>query len=330
MELPESPDWKRVSDGLRNYNAALNAWEIIYETNRGPKGAYVRRVVAAKAPDKFLSWNAHGTPYYSWQQDPIQQRLTVNGSSAIGEYPFQREFHRALIKDDDPLPGSAPHDLLFIALGWWPFEKRSQPILNGIPLVLPGIAASRSYKVLPKQDSLNGRSCCVIEFPAHDRIWLDRVSNFIVARELLDPASGRVLERVEGKSFETIHGRFTVPIEFKNTLYNYDHGSLTSTSSATIKLTSVLLNQEVGDGSFHFQPLPGSIERFDNGAFVQVEPGGHNYLDDCLGLITDQRPSRSIHLSTSVESWFEIVMIACCLAAILTNFVANKMRRLQR
>src|SRR5262245_28742406 len=50
------------------------------------RGAYLRRIVAAKAPGSLLHVNAHGTRDIDWRLDPDAQRAIITSKRAVNVY----------------------------------------------------------------------------------------------------------------------------------------------------------------------------------------------------------------------------------------------------
>ena len=77
----------------------IDAWSFEYESQfleeegeLHQERVHVHRVISAEKPNKYYHWSTHESASYNWKDDPMQQRLVVNGSSIIVEHPFNRSF----------------------------------------------------------------------------------------------------------------------------------------------------------------------------------------------------------------------------------------------
>lgn len=314
---------------LAKLHSDIHVWYVEYESvpdndPAQPQGAHVHRIVAARAPDQFYHWSAKGTAAYTWRDDPLQQRLTINSSSAVSEKPIDRTFIITSMKPDDPLPGTIPQEFLFVTFGWWPFEERPAPRYKGdTPSVLRDIARSPNYAVNPVQQLVDGHWCHVLEYPKHDRLWLDCERNCaLLAREILNPKTGSILQRIEMKEHREVKPDIWVPMEFRNILFEEsgqkrDRRKLLD---VVIKVLNVKVNEPLSDTLFSFEPRPGSIQYFGDGRFEQKVPGGTEYLDEIVGWI--QQYGQFSRFSTggfaaSVEAAIEYIVSIICIVAIL-------------
>src|SRR5207253_478551 len=97
-------------------------------------------------------WSAHGTRLYSPQNDPFQQRLKIHGSVGVYEYVSDRAFFNVDVHAHEQLPGSAPQELFFFAVGWWPLTAFKAPVpVPGAVEVLSDVARSDKYVLRPDQ-----------------------------------------------------------------------------------------------------------------------------------------------------------------------------------
>jgi hypothetical protein len=270
----------------------LHAWFIEYQSTPNADssdrdGRFVHRIVAAIGPDRFYHWGAHGTDRYGWSDDPYQQRLIISGPSAVIEFPAIRSFHEFTMKPPDPLPGTAPQELIFVALGLWPFPSRPAPHLaDGTPCDLREVAASAAYHLAPKQQTVNGRSCYILENPGHDRLWLDLDrGSALLAREFYDPQSGTRLQRIELTDHREIAPGIFFPMRWRNIIDDPQ-----APVDASITVLDVRLNDAVPASLFEFHPQAGSVRVFDDGHFQQAAPGGTDYLDKLVAWIKEQSP----------------------------------------
>lgn len=287
----------------------LWAWEVEYESAREdrsgvPTKSYVHRMVAAKAPARFFHWGSHGTPWYDWREDPYQQRLTVTSNRIIVEHPWARIFVDKQLSPNDPLPGTAPEELLLMALGWWPLTQRpSATLVDKLPAALSAVAKSSAYQARPQLEQVNGRWCHVLEYPGRDQLWLDVERGCaVVARQISYPAQDRV-HRVEFSNFREMLPGIWAPFTLRNIHYERaPDGALgKAVHDATLTVLRVRLNEQVEDARFEFKPLPGSVGQIGDRPLRQVVPGGEEYLDDVVAWI--RRYSPGVKMPKSQTGW---------------------------
>ncbi|HEY7424962.1 MAG TPA: hypothetical protein VH682_12095 [Gemmataceae bacterium] len=283
---------------LAEAQARLWAWEIEYESAREdrpgvPAQSYVHRIVAAKAPDRFFHWSTHGTSWLDWRDDPLQQRLTVTADRMVAEHPLDRLFNEQRLRPNDPLPGTAPQELLLIAPAWWPLAQRPSPTLvDKLPAALSVVARSSAYQARPQLEQVNGRCCHVLECPGRDQLWLDVERGCaLVARQVRYTNPPRV-HRIEFANFREVLPGIWAPFTLRNIHYERTpEGALRNIIlDATLTILRVRLNEQVEDSRFRFEPLPGSVGRIGDRPSRQVVPGGEEYLDDVAEWIRRYSP----------------------------------------
>jgi len=273
---------RELRSKLAEQNAMIEAYYVVYDASADNSGAidtgpYVHREIAAAAPASFFQWSAKQTAWYSFAQDPLQQRLIINGTSAVIEHPADRAFIRSTI--DGRLPGSAPREVMLLALGWWPTSALKPPhFIERTPAVLSEIAVSPQYRVRDVQELVAHRWCHVLEFADHDRLWLDAPHGcMIMARELVDPRSGRIVQRIEASECHEVAPTVWAPDNLRNILFDPSSSRVISDSRLFIRRISV--NSAALRSLFAFEPKAGSIELKD-GAFSQYSAGGLDFLDE--------------------------------------------------
>jgi hypothetical protein len=292
-QRPATLTTKELQQQLLEAHARIRAWYVVYESARklatGEPSDYSHQVVAAKAPDRFFHWSAHGYPWSDWREDLFQQRLTLAPNQSAVERPAHRQYRLLSVAPDAPLPGTMPGEFLFLALGWWPFPKRPPPSADGkIAVVFPAIARSPHYVVNPHQELVQGRWCHILEYLGHDRLWLDGDRGCaILAREVFDPNKGILLQRVEAGAHREVHPGIWVPFEFRNMLFDpakskSQGGEVVKTLDANLEVLEVRLNEQVSDDIFRFEPLPGSVQTLADDRTEQSIPGGTDYLDEIV------------------------------------------------
>jgi hypothetical protein len=262
-------------------NAQIHGYHIVYDAFTasvdGASGIAVHREVAAFSPSLFSHWSAKQTRLYIPEQDPLQQRLIINGDTAITEYAADRAFKRSQMRGQ--LPGSAPREIMFLALGWWPFKEwRTPQLVPGTAVVLPDVATSLEYRARSEQDRVGDRWCHVLEHPNHDRLWLDTDRGcMIVVREILDPASGVVAQRIEALDPIEVATGIWAPKKLRNLLFDTEQRHLRVDSQLLIRKIEV--NAAPPTNVLDVTSKPGSI-RLDGDSFVQCQAGGLDFLDE--------------------------------------------------
>ncbi len=276
----------QLQEKLANQNSNIYSWYIEYNSVHSddfqkPLGAYLHRIVAASRSGDFFHWSAKGTSNYSWQDDPLQQRLTITSSSAFSEVPIDRAFRVLKLKPNDTLPGTSSQELLFVALGWWPFEQRATPkFKDNAPCVLKDVAICPKYTVRPLQQLINGHWCHLLEHRRHDRLWLDVERNCaILAREILDHKTGNVLQRIELTKHQEVISGIWVPMEIRNIVFDEQSNNEVQHKlvDATAKILNIQINVPLPRKLLDFTPLPGSIQVMDDHHFEKKVPGGFDY-----------------------------------------------------
>jgi hypothetical protein len=326
---PATLTTEELRQRLLEANARVRAWYVEYESAREdstgkPAVSYMHRVVAAKAFDRFFLWNTHGAPWLDWREDPDQQRLFLASGTAITDEAFHRVFRVSPWAADATVPGSAKREFLFVALGWWPLDKRLPPMPGDLPTVLPAVARSPKYVASSRQELVQGRWCHILEYPGRDRLWLDCERNcVIVAREAFDE-KGLLRQRIESSRYREVLSGIWVPFEFRNIHFDparpnprVENG--VKTLDSVLRVIDVRLNDQVTDGVFRFEPLPGSI-RIENNRIQQELPGCADYLDKVVDWSQkhfELPSSPSQHEDSGMEAVLEYTIIGAGVATVL-------------
>lgn len=317
----------------------LWAWQVEYESARKdrpsvPTKSYVHRMVAAKAPAQFFHWGSHGTPWYDWREDPYQQRLTVTSNRIIIEHPWARLFVDKQLPPNDPLPGTAPEELLLMALGWWSLAQRPSPKVNDdLPAALSAVARSSAYQARPQLEQVDGRWCHVLECPGRDQLWLDVERGCaVVARQISYP-NPPLVHRVEFSDFREVLPGFWAPFLLRNIHYERTpDGALgKAVLDATLTVLHVRLNEQVEDARFEFKPLPGSVGKIGDQPLRQVVPGGEEYLDEVVEWIRRYAPHNAVPSKPSLwANWSDIALGALFGAVVVAALFWRPPRWLSR
>ena len=161
-----------------------------------------------------------------------------------------------------------------------------------------------------------GRLCHILEYPGHDKLWLDSdLGCVIVAREAFDPQTGILVQRVETSNHKEIAPGLWVPFVCRNILFSstskgVEAGMASKKSDAILKFIDVNINESVLDKNFEFTPQPGSIQSMPDDRVQQSEPGGFEYLDVVFNWINYLRNVPAYNTSVNyskVESFIEFV-----------------------
>lgn len=324
-ERPVSLSTPVLKQRLAEAQARLWAWEVEYESAREdrpgvPAKSYVHRIVAAKAPDRFFHWSAHGTPHLDWRDDPYQQRLTVTAERMFFERPLDRCFIEKRMRPDEPLPGTAPLELLLVALGWWPLAQRPPRLLvDKLPASLSAVAHSAAYEARSSLEHVGGRWCQVLESRGRDQLWLDVDRGCaVVAREINFSVPARV-HRVEFADFREILAGVWVPFTLRNLIYEHAQDGVVGQTiiDATLAVRQVRLNEAVDDARFQFKVLPGSAAVIDDRPLRQAIAGGEEYLDEVVEWIRRYMPQADPPIAQIGWADWADVALGALLAAVV-------------
>lgn len=323
---------RELRQRLLDAHRRVGAWYIEYESPRelmkdGQKDSYLHRVVAGKVPDLYFHWNAHGTPGLEWEEDPLQQRFIMGSGVVVADRPPKRIYTFLTLSPDDGLPGTAPYEFLFVALGWWPFEKRRPPTLfDGAPCVLPAIAASEEYRVHPDQELVGERWCHILEYPGKDKLWLDADRGCaILIREMYGPTPGQLFQRIEASGHREVQPGIWIPAKFRNMVPGAWDPKDKETVDAVLNVIRVRLNEDVDDDLFRFEPLPGSIELTVDGVVKQEAAGCEDYLNEVVdwlqrnNLVTMDPAGNSGSLSSALIEYSLLAIGIAVLSVVISR-----------
>jgi hypothetical protein len=311
---------EQVQELLRRADESIWAWYIEYHAKAGPHdsgrlGPPVHRVVAAERPSYYLAWTRKSSPYFDWQDDPLQQRMTLNGDEGMDELPASRAFHRFTSTLGGQLPGSGPQELMFLVLGWWPLTERQSPKpLDGRPVVLKDVYTSPQYELRPQQELVDGHWCHVLENVGRDRLWVDcDRGGVVLKREVLIP-SGAVLTRVRLKRLREHHPGLWVPGEVETE--RYDNPRVAGDAlpmQSLIRIVDIRVNEEVSHACFEFCATPGALQFWDTGEIIEVRPGEDEFMENVGAWIQSHFP-KSAADSRTTESVIEGLLAVACIA----------------
>jgi hypothetical protein len=281
---PAHYDVREIQRRLGALSQKVTSFHVIYESlpAADQMRKFVHREITMAAPAFYEHWSAHGTSLYRPGDDPFQQRLQIQDTVGLCEYVSNRAYFRLDVRPHEQLPGSAPQELFFFAVGWWPLSafKAPEP-LPGMAEVLKDVAASNKYILHPEQFPIGDRWCHVLEHPGTDRLWLDVERGCaILARERLDPVTHGVVQRIDVTSLFQVAAGLWAPRQFRNRVFDRDDGS--GKVDAQIVVRQLEVNFPPPTNKIAFKSRPGVIEILATDHFEQRVPGGEDLLDEIV------------------------------------------------
>lgn len=299
---------------------------VVYQTEpgaypkpRNPPGTYLRRVLAAKAPDRMYYVNSHGFDGLDWQEDPGYQRWYLKEQGWFCESPVNRTYITGgPLRPKDKLPGDLGEDIFFLATGLWLFDQQQAPQLEGQPIVLREVAANPKYNtVRPRQELVDGRWCHVLENEGIERLWIDIEHGCaLIARET-DYGNPRVLaQRLESTRHREAAPGVWLPGRIRNIQYNWRARTQTERTQKRSDVAALVLDaraNDVDDGIFEFKPGPGALDVSRVTVPVQTQPGGLDHLDNLAGWV--QKHRRVVPPGSQVTGYFAGLPVVALAAA---------------
>lgn len=288
-----------VKKALTATHDRIRSWSIEYQVAGDKVASYLHRTIAgryndicasrnAKAMSTGLDWRA-GSIGTAWEADLFQRWVFISRSSCHWGIPGERFYGSGPQSVAAPLPPEIDTEILTGILAWWPFETRPVPMLfEGEPCTIPQIVKSKNYRVTSTREQWNDRQCCVFESIGHDKLWLDRERNCAInAREIYDPASGRLMCRYEHFDHrEEIPQVWVAHRILRKTVRPARQSKTTESEVDTVQehvwtIIDIQLNENTPEEMFAPLPMrPGAVEVQNNGEMKQVLPGGVELLDD--------------------------------------------------
>ena len=305
---PANVTTAQVLKGLEDRNTTVRTWCIEYEGTAKGLPFYVHRTLAARFPDSCLYRGAKGPVEFekpqdgvvntSWRDHPYQDWVLVTSTHNYWGRPWNRDFGEFTLARDAPLPAKMRSELPFLALGWWTFQERPSPRLEGdIPRSIPDIIRSRRYSVAAQQELRDGVWCHVLEDPGRDRIWIDCARPFaIVARAIADITTGAEIAQVEMSGHREDKPGIWVPREIHYIQFSYRASTSEDRRERLIdsrtRILDVRLNEDVDEGLFRPGPMPpGALWRLPDGRYEQVKPGGFDHMDHLAAWVRSRKAS---------------------------------------
>ena len=292
------------------------------EGNLIQAGAYVHRVIAAKAPASLLHISAHGLDNMDWRLDPEAQHAIIGGGRALNVYKVNRAYITDEWPDDRVLPGTLQEELFFHATGIFPLTSRPAPrnMVDGeSPAMLTEVAASRLFdRVRTSQERMDGRWCHVLEYPGHTALWIDADRGCAtLATENYEPKNRALVWRLEcGGHREVAHGVW-VPSWIRNIRYDYLARTPELRTRCLLDTRIQIVRADVNtveDDQFRFVLPPGALRL--NGPQetpVQTVPGGEEHLDELVGWSKSTLRDRwdQVSPARSIWSWRLVAWTLC-------------------
>lgn len=296
---------QQLRRGLLDTADKIKSLHVVYQSDAYdpkifPEGSYLYREIIAKSPGSLHHVSAHGHAKLAREDDPFQQSAYVVGDHAINEFPVNRAYREDYINPKGGLPGTLQNEAFFLTTGIWPFEDRPAPRLLGRPYALRDVAKSEDYSVVrPRQELVEGRWCHVLEWPEHDRLWLDAERGFVlVAREMLLGNWHALGQRFELAGHREVAPGIWLPSLIHNLQLDFEAPTEEGRQRRLIDGRLQILRANAGpldDSIFFFRPRPGSLKMTRNDA-IQAQPGGLDYLDDVARWVDVYAPvARPVH-----------------------------------
>jgi hypothetical protein len=270
----------------------VRSFYVVYQSEPGvypyPPGAYFRRVVAAKAPDRMYYVNAHGFDGLDWQDYPARGHWYLTAQGWFNEHPVNRTFTAgAPLGRQDECPGDMGQDLFSFTTGLWLLDQCAPPRWEGRPIVLREVAASPKYStVRPHQELVDGRWCHVLENEGVERLWIDTEHGCALLARETDYGTPPVLtQRLEASGHREVAPGVWLPSRIRSIQYNWRAITEEGRKQKLVDAPHLVLEaraNDVDDGLFEFQPPPGALDLSRATAPVQTQPGGLDHLDNLV------------------------------------------------
>lgn len=321
----------QVKQRLNDIHRRLRVWSIEYQAAGAGLAYYTHRIIAARSPDTCAYFCSRGRCDFGWETDHVgrdwvddvlQDGLLVTTDRVTSWMPANRQFTQFPLAATETLPAKLQGDLMFLALGWWPFEKRTAPYIKDVgPCAIPAIIKSEKYVVRPYQQERQGHWCHILEHPGGDRLWLDCTSSCVlIARELVEPKTAAIMQRLEYAGHFEADSGIWIPREIRNIIF--DHNAPTEelrqrrVVEGLIHILQVRFNDEVDPSVFKLPEWPpGELESFKDGTWKQTLPGGYEHMENLARWI--RRTRATVEVETNRTSTARDYLVISLSAAIL-------------
>ncbi len=300
-----------------------------------PRGRFVRRLIAQKAPSSFLLDQAHGQPALPWEDDPFRQVAYVTGAGLFNSFPFSRSFFFKPFPDTAALPDHLGDDLYLVATGFWVLSRRPAPRPFGIEHFWVDVVKSEAYSIVrPKQERVGGRWCHVLERPGSDILWLDLGDQCrLVAREINHPTTGALLVRFDlDDPISVLAGKVQLPRAVQATWFDAlapraaDRNRIVRRRQLRVDKINV---NDVSSDIFEFHPAPGEIDLGTQRSDipVQVSAGALDYLNAVGDWLEKYQSPKDRHPRESSLSWIEL---SICIGCVASGIAASRLFTMRR
>lgn len=257
-----------------------------YESDRAPADTYFHKELIVQDPIYLHCHTGHGYPGRSWIDDPYRQMTWVSDDRVTNAYCFERSYFVAQLRDDATLPGSLATEHYLMATGLWPCRRRATPRMDGEPVMLRDVGRDDGYDTVRRGlEFVAGRWCHVLEKPGKDALWIDAGrGGCLVARQVVDPSSGRVVRTATLSRHEEIGG-FWLPRSIEVKVMEGRGDAQRRERASRIEVAALSIAR-VPEERFNFAAEPGSVEMDTSeagGVARQVVAGGVELLEEYAG-----------------------------------------------
>lgn len=182
---------------------ALIYTEVPQDRSGRPEGGYLRRAIAARAPNWFMRDNGHGSAQMHWRDDPLRKCIYISPNRVLTFTPLNRVIHEGKPVSAGSAPAEAVEELIFFVLCWWPFSDWPEPEVYGRKWSMHSQMSSGEYSLRPALESVLGGACYVLEVPGVDVMWLDSEQvDCMMRRDVLNTETGAVAARLEFSDYQ--------------------------------------------------------------------------------------------------------------------------------
>jgi hypothetical protein len=303
-----------------------------YDESQYPKGSYLHRELAIKAPDKMFHVSAHGHIGLNWHDDFQQQRAYIVNRHLFNDFPVNRVFFEYDMKPEETLPGSLVDEFYFVATGIWPLTDITPFRPEGRAYVLREVATSEKHSVVrPLLEQIDGHWCHVLEYPGRDRLWIDVDRGCaLMARESYSEINDALVQRMELSDHTEVAAGIWLPSKLRNIQFDYlahnvdDRMRIIRNAMHTAYDITV---NDVNDAVFEFHPAPGSLKR-DNAELIPIDGSGEEHLRSIVEWIQRNPPPSLKKNAASWPAWtvyglYFVPALLICLAISVFNRVAS-------
>jgi hypothetical protein len=332
----------QVKQRLDDIHRRLRAWSIEYQAAGAGLAYYTHRIIAARSPDTCFYFCSRGRCDFAWESDHVgrdwvndvlQDGLLVSANRGTSWMPMNRQFTQFPLAPNETFPAKLQGELMFLAFGWWPFEKRMAPEIKDVgPCAIPAIIKSEKYVVRHYQQECGGHWCHILENPGGDRLWLDCTSSCVlIARELVEPKTAAIMQRLEYAGHYEADRGIWIPREIRNIIF--DHNAATTelrqrhVVEGLIRILQVRLNDQVDPKVFKLPEWPpGELESFKDGTWKQTAPGGYEHMENLARWLRRTRVADEL-ATNGTSTARDYIVISLCAAILLIAKLGSGSRR---